>query len=197
MNNRVMVVAAGVGVCLAGLVSGCSSSGSTSPKNSSSTTSPRTAVATTSAASPSGSGSGQVSAAAQQYLGITAAANSDLQAFLAQPNTAPMPQVRAAAGKIAGDETILAAALQKASWPGPVRQTISNLEATIRQEQAVYEQCATAASVGAVKAVLVRNQGKIAARAAASAQVRAALGLPNPTPPSRAANSTPSTTTTA
>lgn len=198
MNNKTMVMAAGVSMCLAGLITGCSSSRSASPNSPSSTASSHTATATTSTASPSGSGSGsvQVSVAAEQYLGISAAANSDLQAFLTQPNTAPVPQIRAAAAKIAADETTLAADLQKASWAAPVQKTITNLETTIRPEQAVYQQCATATSVGAIKAVLVRNRAKIAARAAASAQVRAALGIPNTAPRGRA-SSTPSATTTA
>ena len=154
--------------------------------------------AATSSAAPSGSASssGSVSAGAQQYLSITAPINTDLTAFLALPGTTPIKQVQAAATKVAGDETTLIAKLKSSQWPGGSAQTVTSLETASQAELGVYKLAAAAPTVAKVESVLKTNQAKIAARAAAAAQLRTALGLPNTSASATAKPTASSTTST-
>jgi hypothetical protein len=124
-----------------------------------------------------------VSQAAQQYLALTAPANADLLGFLALPNNTTVAQAKTAAAKVAADEVTLVAALKKGTWPAAAQPTLTTLESTMGRELIVYKACATDTSITAIKRTLTQGQAAIAARAAASAQVRAALGVPAPTAP--------------
>ncbi len=118
---------------------------------------------------------------------MTAPINSDLEGFLRLPVATPVAQVQQAAAKVATDESTLIAGLKRASWPGAVQATITNLEQTGAKEQPVFQAAAAAPSVAAIKTVLTQNQATIAARAAAANQVRLALGIPAATPSASAA----------
>ncbi|MDP9092820.1 MAG: hypothetical protein M3N95_07745 [Actinomycetota bacterium] len=119
--------------------------------------------------------------------------NSDLAAFLVLPDTTPPARVQLAASKVVNDEGTLLAGLKQASWPAGSQATIATLEAAVAKEEAVYQSCAKAPTVAAIKTILTQNQATIAARAAAAQQVRAAVGLPLATA-SSSAPATPSTT---
>lgn len=193
MSKRVsMILAAGASAAV--LLTGCSSSSDSKAAAAPASSTSAASTTTSAAPAPSGSSSGAVSADAQKYLSLTAPVNADLQGFLQLPNATPIKQIQAAAGKLATDEKSLVAQLKQAQWSSGVQATLTTLESTATAEQAVYQQCATAPNVTALKAILTKGRAAIASRASAAAQVKAALGLPAAT---SAPGATPSASTSA
>jgi hypothetical protein len=172
---------AAVAVCLAtasGLTA-CSGS-SSSPTTSSAATSSSNGAPGPSSPAPSSSSatSNTPSEAAQQYLSITAAVNADAVAFAALPSSSSVTTVHAAAVKLATDERTVVQKLRAASWPPAAQGAVTALADAASREVFVYEQASMAPTIAAIKTVLETSRDRIAARAAAAAQVRAALGLP-------------------
>jgi hypothetical protein len=172
---------AAVAVCLAtasGLTA-CSGS-SSSPTTSSAATSSSNGAPGPSSPAPSSSSatSNTPSEAAQQYLSITAAVNADAVAFAALPSSSSVTTVHAAAVKLATDERTVVQKLRAASWPPAAQGAVTALADAASREVFVYEQASMAPTIAAIKMVLETSRDRIAARAAAAAQVRAALGLP-------------------
>jgi hypothetical protein len=173
---------AAVAVCLAtasGLTA-CSGS-SSSPTTSSAATSSSNGAPGPSSPAPSSSSATSNTpseAAAQQYLSITAAVNADAVAFAALPSSSSVTTVHAAAVKLATDERTVVQKLRAASWPPAAQGAVTALADAASREVFVYEQASMAPTIAAIKTVLETSRDRIAARAAAAAQVRAALGLP-------------------
>lgn len=191
MNVKITGVVVGAGLCVSLVLSGCGSSSSNSAATSAA---PATSSASSSSPAPSTSGSasgssGAVSAQAQQYLGLTAATNSDLTAFLALPDATSVSTAKAAAAKVVADQTTLLAKLKQAQWPSGVAATITAFESATAAVIPVYAAAAKDASVNAIKATLKAGQAKILAQSSAAAQVRAAVGLPVQGAPSASAGS--------
>jgi hypothetical protein len=173
------VAAAAVCLATAGGITACSGSSSSPTTSAAATSASSSRAPSPPSTTPSSSATSNTpSEAAQQYLSITAAVNADAVAFAALPSSSSVTTVHAAAVKLATDERAVVQKLRAASWPPAAQGAVTALADAASRELFVYEQASMAPTIAAIKMVLETSRDRIAARAAAAAQVRAALGLP-------------------
>jgi hypothetical protein len=173
------VAAAAVCLATAGGITACSGSSSSPTTSAAATSASSSRAPSPPSTTPSSSATSNTpSEAAQQYLSITAAVNADAVAFAALPSSSAVTTVHAAAVKLATDERAVVQKLRAASWPPAAQGAVTALADAASRELFVYEQASMAPTIAAIKMVLETSRDRIAARAAAAAQVRAALGLP-------------------